>query len=131
MEWILGLISAFVLGLSRGGLKGIAPVFILIMALAFQGKLSSAIIVPLLLVGDLLALQRYGKFIRKEYVLSFLPWVLLGVLVGALIGAEFSDAIFKKWLSTLIIVSVGVMWVWDCTLKRKLKLNLWVTGVTG
>jgi len=71
MSWILAWSSAFILGLSRGGLKGVGPLFVLLMAAAYGGKLSVGIIVPLLILGDVFALFFYKKYIRKKYVISF------------------------------------------------------------
>ena len=67
------LLAAFSIGLIRGGLKGLSPLFILLMATSFGARESSGIIVPLLLVGDVMALVAYRKHIVTAIVKQFCP----------------------------------------------------------
>lgn len=128
---ILSYLAAFVLGLSRGGLKGISPIFVLLMAAAYGGKTSSGIIVPLLLLGDIFALYYYRKYIKKKEVLAFLPWVLLGALIAGWIGKDLSEVAFKKGLAILILSSMLFMWLWDFYLKKEMKAGPFISGITG
>ena len=50
--WALAISAAIVIGLSKAGIKGIAIVNVTLMALAFEAKESTGIVVPLLIFGD-------------------------------------------------------------------------------
>ena len=50
--WLLVILGAFVLGLSKGGIMGLNNITIAVFALIFPPKLSVGIILLLLIVGD-------------------------------------------------------------------------------
>ena len=121
LMWLLPMLSAFILGLSRGGLKGINSLSILLMAMTFGARNAAGIIVPLLIIGDLFALHRYGKYIQKKYVLEFLPPVFVGALIGVWIGKDMPEFYFKKVLAILIVLGMVVMGIWDFYWKTKIE----------
>ena len=110
---ILAFIAAFILGVSKAGLKGIAIVIMTIMALVFGSKASTGIVMPLLLVGDLFAIIYYRKHVQKKHLLKLIPWMLLGVLIGVFVGKDISENVFKKGMAGIILVSVILMFWWD------------------
>jgi uncharacterized membrane protein YfcA len=89
------------------------------MALAFGAKESTGLVVPLLVAGDLFAVVYYNRHTRWSYILRFLPWMLLGILIGVLIGNDLPDNIFKITMAIIILGSVIMMYWWD---RRKSKL---------
>ena len=127
----LSCIASFFLGLSRGGLKGIAPIFILLMTAAFGAKAATGIIVPLLIIGDIFALVHYRKFIRKRYVKTFLPYTILGLLLAVWVGNHLPEILFKRTIAVLILLSLGLMWLWDFYLKKAMADNKWLNGFLG
>lgn len=131
MTWFLAALSAFAIGVSKGGLKGMSPIFVLLMAGAFGGKASTGIMVPLLLLGDVFGLYNYGKYIQKKYVYAFLPWVLVGVLIGVWIGKDLPEEIFKKWIAVSVLFSMVAMWVWNVYQKKEVKPNVFFTRFMG
>jgi len=97
IDWFLVLLAAFILGVSKSGLKGIAIIIVTIMALVFGSKASTGIIMPLLLVGDLLAILYYRKHVQWKHLVKLLPWMIVGVLIGVYV----------------ILISVIMMVYWD------------------
>ena len=110
---LLIILSTFILGLAKGGLKGITPAAIILMTLVFSAKTSMGIIVPLLIVGDIMALLYYKNYIKLEYVKSFLPSVLAGLFIGGWIGKEMSEQFLGKWIAVLIVLSLIILWLWE------------------
>lgn len=116
--WIIALTAAFVIGVSKAGIKGIAIINVTLMALAFGAKESTGLVVPLLVAGDLFAVVYYNRHTRWSYIVRFLPWMLLGILVGVLIGNDLPDTAFKITMAIIILGSVIMMYWWD---RRKSK----------
>lgn len=129
--WLFAGLSAFFIGISKGGLKGMGPIVVLCMAYAFGAKASTGILVPLLLVGDSIALVTYRKFISKKHIIQFTPWVILGILIGVYIGKDLPEIWFKKGLAVLILSSLLILWYWDFYLKKNVKNSPSLTGITG
>ncbi|MGB5272614.1 MAG: sulfite exporter TauE/SafE family protein, partial [Flavobacteriaceae bacterium] len=66
--WILAFLAAFVVGISKGGIKGIDVLTVTLMALAFESKASTGILVPLLIMGDIFAVIYYNRHAQWKYV---------------------------------------------------------------
>lgn len=111
--------AAFVMGVSKAGIKGIAIIIVTLMALAFGAKQSTGLIVPMLIVGDIFAVIYYNKHVQWKYLVRFLPWMMAGVLIGVLIGKDLDEDTFKIGMAIIILGSVIMMYWWD---KRKSKV---------
>lgn len=116
--WILALLAAMIVGLSKSGIKGLVIIVVTIMAFIYGGKASTGIILPLLMVGDLIAVIYYNRHTQWKYLRRMLPWMMLGVLIGAWVGKDLSDFVFKRGMAIIIILSVFMMVWWD---RRKVK----------
>lgn len=92
--WILAYLGAFLLGISKSGLKGIGIMIVTIMALVFGGKPSTGVLMPMLLVGDVFAVSYYRRYLEKKYLYKLLPWMLIGVLLGVYTGNSISEDLF-------------------------------------
>jgi uncharacterized membrane protein YfcA len=114
----MALTAALVIGISKAGIKGIAIINVTLMALAFGAKESTGVVVPLLIAGDIFAVVYYNRHARWSYIIRFLPWMLLGILIGVLIGNDLPEKTFKIAMATIILASVGMMYWWD---RRKSK----------
>lgn len=117
-SWILAFLAAFILGISKSGIKGIAIIIVTLMALAFGAKESTGLIVPLLIVGDIFAVIYYNRHAQWSYIIKFLPWMVFGVLIGVFIGKDLDEETFKYSMSFIILGSVMMMYWWD---QRKSK----------
>lgn len=129
--WALAITAAIVIGLSKAGIKGIAVVNVTLMALAFEAKESTGIVVPLLVFGDIFAVIYYNRHARWSYILRFLPWVLLGVLIGVAIGNDLDEKTFKIGMAIIILVSVGMMYWWDRRKSKTVPTHWFFAGSVG
>ena len=73
LQWILVLCCAFIFGVSKAGVKGIAIIAIPLMAIGFGGKLSTGIVLPMLITGDILAARVYQRNVKWP-LLYFILW---------------------------------------------------------
>jgi uncharacterized membrane protein YfcA len=126
-SWILAFSASVILGISKAGLKGIAIIIVTLMALAFGARESTGLIVPLLLVGDVFAVIYYNRHAQWKYIFRFLPWMILGLLIGVLIGKNLPEKTFKIGMSGIILVSVLLMYWWDLR-KSKSVPSHWSFG---
>ncbi|MEL6191845.1 MAG: sulfite exporter TauE/SafE family protein [Bacteroidota bacterium] len=126
--WVLSFLSAFLVGISKGGLKGTGPIIILLMGIPHGMKAATGIIVPLIIVGDLIAISYFYKYVRKEHIWRFLPFAVLGVLIATWAGKDLSELVFKKLLAILIILGLAIMFLWERYGKKNLNPNLLFTG---
>ncbi|WP_425639031.1 sulfite exporter TauE/SafE family protein [Algoriphagus yeomjeoni] len=112
-SWILSFLAAFVIGLSKAGIKGIAIINVTFMAIAFEAKQSTGIVLPLLVVADIFAVIYYNRHTQWKYVVKFLPWMILGIILGSWIGMDLPEQIFKIAMAIIIFLVLGIIVWWD------------------
>lgn len=130
-QWMLASCSAFLLGFSKSGLKGIGIIIVTLMALAFAPKASTGIILPLLITGDILAVSYYKKHTQWKILLKLLPWMVMGVLIGVYIGKDMNGEIFKNGMAFIILVSVIIMYWWESRKSVYIPDHWWFAGIMG
>lgn len=106
---ILIALSAFIIGLSKAGLKGIDMLNVTIMTIVFGGKASTGIVLPLLCVADILAVKYYHRHAQWPHVIKLMPWMVIGILVGVFVGKDLNEAIFRKVMATIIVLTVVII----------------------
>ncbi|WP_281541722.1 sulfite exporter TauE/SafE family protein [Maribacter aestuarii] len=130
-SWILAFTAAFVIGVSKSGIKGIAIIIVTLMALAFGAKESTGLIVPLLIVGDIFAVIYYNRHTQWKYIVRFLPWMMLGVLIGVLVGKDLDESTFKLGMVGIILGSVVMMYWWDRKKSKRVPTHWAFAGSMG
>jgi uncharacterized membrane protein YfcA len=111
MNWVLIAIAAFINGLSKAGVKGIDMMNITIMAIVFGGKASTGVVLPLLCTGDVLAVLYYHRHAQWNHFWKLVPWMVVGILIGVYVGKDLDEAVFRRMMSVIIMLTIGVM-VW-------------------
>ncbi|MDC6362167.1 MULTISPECIES: sulfite exporter TauE/SafE family protein [Flavobacteriaceae] len=113
MAWAMAATAVFLMGASKAGLKGMSILNVTLMALAFGSKASTGIFMPLLIVGDIIAVIYYNRHTQWKYILKFIPWMVLGILIGVLVGKDLPEVEFKWGMVTVIFISLGLLYWWD------------------
>ena len=112
-NFALAAFCAFLLGISKSGLKGIAALIVTGFALVYDARNSTGVLMPLLLVGDVFAIIYYKRHVKWKYIAKLLPWMIAGVLMGVLGGKFISEDIFKYGMASIILFSVALMYYWE------------------
>src|SRR5664279_4037154 len=106
VNWLLILLAAFIVGLSKAGLKGIDMMNVTIMAIVFGGKASTGIVLPLLCITDIMAVTYYNRHAKWKHFWKLIPWMMIGVLIGVYVGKELDEAIFKRIMAVIIMLTI-------------------------
>ncbi|RED50687.1 sulfite exporter TauE/SafE family protein [Seonamhaeicola aphaedonensis] len=112
-NWLAIGFAAFVLGISKSGIKGIGILIVLILAFVFGEKASTGILLPMLISADILAVSYYNRHTQWKFIKMLLPWMIIGVLVGVWVGDAISEVLFKRVMAVIIIGSILVMWFFE------------------
>jgi len=131
LQWSAIGLAAFLLGLSKAGIKGIGIIIVVILAFVFGEKTSTGILLPMLICADILAVIYYNQHAQWKYIFKLLPMMIVGVLVGVWLGNDISEMIFKKLMAIIIIGSVILMFLSEnrkSTAIPKSKVFSWIMG---
>lgn len=74
--------GAFIVGLSKTGIPGIGILCVALFAVVYPTFNSVGIILPLLIVGDFLAVGLYRRHASWKHLWRLFPWTALGVVAG-------------------------------------------------
>lgn len=131
-QWILIIITAFIIGLARTGITGIVMLVIPILASEFGGKESTGIILPLLILGDIFAVTYYRKHADWSIIKTLLPWTLAGLVLGIIVGNHINDSQFKSLIAIIVIICLAILLFTD---RKGDKANIpqsqWLSALAG
>lgn len=106
---ILIAIAAFIIGLSKAGLKGIDMMNVTIMAIVFGGKASTGIVLPLLCAADIMAVSYYNRHARWGHFWRLMPWMIAGILIGVYVGKDINEELFRRIMASIIMLTVVIV----------------------
>lgn len=106
---VCAFLGVFSLGLAKAGIKGLSIITVTLLALVFESKASTGIVMPLLIIGDIFAVLYYHRHTQWSYLRRLLPWMVLGVIGGVWVGKDLPEDLFKRGMSSIILVSVIMM----------------------
>jgi len=103
--YLLGLVAALLVGLSKTGIPGVAIPAIVFMTEAFAGneKLSVGALLPVLLVGDLFAVGFYRRHAEWNRLGGLFPYVVAGMVPGVVVLLLVADQHFKLVLGWIVL----------------------------
>lgn len=107
--WWMTLLCAFVTGLSKSGLKGLALVTIPVMAAMYSGKASVGLLLPFLIFGDLLALKFYFQAAKSIHLIRLFPYALAGIAMAVLVGNHLNEEQFRLAMGISILVCLVLL----------------------
>ena len=109
---IFALLGTFIIGLGKGGLKGLDTLSVMLMAMAFGSKRSTGIVLPLLCIADVAAVYWYRRHAQWDHVRKLIPWMLIGVFLGLWVGLYMDELLFRRVMAAIIIATIGiVLWM--------------------
>ncbi len=130
-QWGMALFCAFLIGVSKAGVKGLGMLAIPMMAYAFGGKASTGLVLPMLMAGDLFAVWYYHRHANWLSLLHFLPWAAVGVVAGVVFGVRIPADAFERSMGVIIFGSVLALLWWDRRKRAPVKNKGWFPGVLG
>ncbi len=131
LNWILIALGAFIIGLSKAGVKGIDMLNVTLMALVFGGKASTGIVLPLLCLADIMAVKYYHRHVQWSHFRKLLPWMMVGILVGVFVGKDLNEAVFRKVMAAIIIFTVVIVLALEFRKLPFVPKNIFFVAGTG
>jgi uncharacterized membrane protein YfcA len=114
----LSILAAVLLGLSKAGIKGPGVIIVSMVAYDYGSKPSTGILIPLLIFADILAVSYYRKEVNIHHLYKFMPMMIIGVGIAAIIGEQIPEDIFKFWMAIIILLGLILMIIRDIKWKR-------------
>jgi uncharacterized protein len=107
-QWAVLLLSLLLVGFSKTGVSGAGTVAIALFALVLPTKSSTGMLLPLLLVGDVVAVASYRRHADWPRLLRLFPWVAAGVVAGAVVVRWVDDAQMRRLIGAILLAIIAV-----------------------
>ncbi len=112
--YLTAIPAVILVGLSKGGFGGIAIMAVPLMALIISPVKAAAIMLPILLVMDAVALWSYRGVYDRRSLFILLPAAMIGIFIGWL-AAAWVTADFIR----LLVGTVAILFALDHWLKLR------------
>ena len=102
---------ALLLGMAKTGVHGAGMLSVPLLAIAFGGKASSGLMLPMLLVADVFGVWYYHRHASFKHLKILFPWAAVGIVAGSIAGNFISEEVFRIIMATTIFSSLAIM-IW-------------------
>ncbi len=123
-------VAAFIVGFTKTSVGGMGILAVLLMALAFPGKASPGILLPMLVIADIFAVLYYRRSCRWSVIIKIFPLTAIGVFIGYFLVDIIAQDIFEKSLGILILAMLVLSFVLE-KYGNKLSNSKIFIGITG
>lgn len=106
VEIALLVLAALIIGYSKTALGGLAVIAVAIFATIMPAKASTAAILAILIVGDLVACSHYRRDADWGLIRRLLPAVLPGLVLGSLFLRVVDDTVLKRSIGAVLLALV-------------------------
>lgn len=106
------LAAALLVGFSKTAISGVSAVSVALFASVLPARESTGALLPLLLVGDVVAVRAYRRHTDWPALFRLFPSVAVGVLVGAVFVARVDDIVMRRTIGGFLL-AMGAYHVWQ------------------
>ncbi|MDT3766731.1 sulfite exporter TauE/SafE family protein [Gleimia hominis] len=108
LQWVTLIAAALFIGLSKTAFPGSATLSVVMFAAVIPARASTAMMLLLLLTGDLIAIWTYRRDADWHTLRKLLPTVVVGVVVGAIFLNFTSDLVMKRSIGWIVLVLTAI-----------------------
>ena len=131
LQYILAFLAALFVGLNKAGVSGIDVIMVTLLIFIFGARTSTGILMPLLMIGDFMAVIYYHRHAQWKYLFILLPWMIAGIITGVYIGKNLSELAFRQWMSVIVLVTTIFMVWWNSRKNKSVPDNKVFAGSMG
>ena len=104
LEALLLVVAALLIGYAKTAIGGLASISVAIFASVLPARESTAAILLLLLIGDVVAVWHYRREADWGLLRRLIPAVLPGLALGAVFLAVVDDTVLRRSIGGLLLV---------------------------
>jgi uncharacterized membrane protein YfcA len=110
LAWSLLVGAAIIIGISKTGFPGVGILSIPLVAIAIDTKQSTGTVLPMLIIGDCMAVFFYRRHAVIKYLFKVVPCAVAGVLIGFVFLGMVTSAQLKPIIGAVILVMLSLNW---------------------
>jgi uncharacterized membrane protein YfcA len=130
-QWCILALAALCIGMAKTGISNLGTATVPLVAWSFGGKLSTGIMLPMLIIADGIGVWYYNRHVEWSYLRKLMPWTLVGIVLGSWIGQQVDDQWFKKIMGIIFGISVLYMFWREYRGVSKVPTQWWFAMIMG
>lgn len=130
-QWSLIALCAVFVGMSKTGVQGIYNLVVPIMAIIFDAKASTGLLLPMLIMADVFGVAYYNRSAQWHHVFRLIPWAVLGVIIGTIVGDYIPEEWFRIMLGLIILASLVLMIYMEVKKVSDVPDYWWFSAIMG
>ena len=107
-QWGVMALAALIIGLAKSGLPGLGILAVPLVASVIPAKLSTGLILPMLIAGDVIGVMVYHRHAEWPRLFKLFPWTLVGIMAGWLSMSHLSDAQIRPIIGGIVLIMLGL-----------------------
>jgi len=108
LEVLAFVVAAIGVGFAKTAIGGVASISVALFATVLPARESTGALLPLLLVGDVVAVAIYRQHTDWAALLRLLPSVVVGILAGVVFVARVGDTGMRRTIGLVLLALVAV-----------------------
>ena len=135
--WVVALLGAFMIGVSKTGIAGLGVLAVATFTLIFPARESTGIVLPILIVGDIVAVLHYRRNAVWVYLIRLIPWTAIGLVAGYLALGKLDPLLVGRLIGVILLV-ITVLQAWRMRSAKAVEQagelvshNIALTALTG
>lgn len=101
-------VAAVGVGFAKTAIGGLGTLAVAVFALVLPARESTAALLLVLLVGDLVAVTRYRHHVDWRLIRGLLPGILPGLVLGTWLLSVLSDTAMQRGLGVILLLLTGL-----------------------
>jgi uncharacterized membrane protein YfcA len=117
-DWVVIAFCAVMTGFSKTGIPGTGILAVPLVALVMPARQSTGFLLPMLILGDVMAILYWRRHVHWRSLARLLPWTLLGLAIGYACLDRVTDGQLKPVIGGMVLVLVLGSWIRERTMPE-------------
>jgi uncharacterized protein len=114
-QWVLVACCAAITGFSKTGIPGSGILAVCLIALVLPARQSTGFLLPMLIMGDVLAILTWRRHVHWRSLVSLLPWTWVGLGIGYVCLDHVTDSQLRPIIGGMVLALVIGAWIRERT----------------
>lgn len=108
LQWCILVFSTLIIGLSKTGMPGAGVLAVPLFALVMPARVSTGVILPMLIAGDVFAVFFYRRHADWLHLAMLMPWAFVGIVAGYFALGFMTDELMRPLIGIVILVMLAM-----------------------
>jgi uncharacterized membrane protein YfcA len=128
--WVILFLAGFFIGISKTGIPGIGMLAVAMAAIVIPARLSTGIILPMLILGDVFAVLYYRRHAIWKYLIKLIPYAAAGIIAGYFALGRMDDQQLRPIIGFIVLLMLGLNEA-DILNQWNIPAQWWFAGIIG